>query len=315
VIAFLTLCYSAIVWLVFIKLKLLPWNGKSQAAVVGIGLTGIFALIVSMSLFQPLSEDVRVYQNVVQIVPRVTGRVIEVPLTANARVAKGDVLFRIDPEPFQYEVDRLTADLRIKKIVLDDAKALTRAQAAAEIKRDRAQAAYDQTLAMLHSAELDLREATIYAPVDGVVTNLALAPGQIASQMASLPVMTLVDTAMPMVIASFSQGALAFVQIGDEVELAFDRVPGRILTGRVESFVPATGQGQLPPSGILMEWTDQPIPGRFGVRLKIDDQYADLPLSAGASGVAAVYTDRAQVIQIVRKVVVRMTSWLNYIGV
>jgi len=37
--------------------------------------------------------------------------------------------------------------------------------------------------------------------------------------------------------------------------------------------------------------------------------------SAGASGVAAVYTDRAQVIQIVRKVVVRMTSWLNYIGV
>ena len=314
-IAFLTLCYSAIVWLIFIKLKLLPWNGKSQAAVVGIGLTGIFALIVSMSLFQPLSEDVRVYQSVVQIVPRVTGRVIEVPLTANARVAKGDVLFRIDPEPFQYEVDRLTADLRIKKIVLDDAKVLTRAQAAAEIKRDRAQAAYDQTLAMLHSAEWDLRETTIYAPVDGVVTNLALAPGQIASRMASLPVMTLVDTATPMVIASFSQGALAFVEIGDEVELAFDRLPGRTLTGRVESIIPGTGQGQLPPSGLLMEWTGQPVPGRFAVRLEIDDQYADLPLAAGASGVAAVYTDRAQAIRIVRKVVVRMTSWLNYIGV
>ena len=39
-IAFLTLCYSAIVWLIFIKLKLQPWNGKSQAAVVGIGLSG-----------------------------------------------------------------------------------------------------------------------------------------------------------------------------------------------------------------------------------------------------------------------------------
>jgi multidrug resistance efflux pump len=315
VIAFLTLCYSALVWLIFIKQKLLPWNGKSHAAVAGVGITAIFSLVVAMSLFQPLSEDVRVYRNVVQIVPRVTGRVLEVPLTANAPVAQGDVLFRIDPEPFQYEVDRLTADLRIKRIVLDDAKALTGAKVAAEIKRERAQAGYDQTLAQFHAAELDLREATVYAPLDGIVTNLTLVPGQIASKMASLPVMTLVDTATPMVIASFSQGALAFVEIGDEVELAFDRLPGRTLTGRVDSIVPGTGQGQLPPSGVLMAWTDQPIPGRFGVRLKIDDQYRDLPLAAGASGVAAVYTDRAQAIRIVRKVVIRMTSWLNYIGV
>jgi multidrug resistance efflux pump len=315
VIAFLTLCYSALVWLIFIKLKLLPWNGKSQGAVAGIGITGVFSLVVAMSLFQPLSDDVRVYQNVVQIVPRVTGRVIEVPLTANVPVAEGDVLFRIDPEPFQYEVDRLTADLRIKRIVLDDAKALTGAKVAAEIKRQRAQAEHDQTLAKLRAAELDLREATVYAPLDGIVTNLTLTPGQIASKMASLPVMTLVDTGTPMVIASFSQGALAFVEIGDEVELAFDRLPGRTLTGRVESIVPGTGQGQLPPSGLLMEWTGQPVAGRFGVRLKIDDQFADLPLSAGASGVAAVYTDRAQAIRIVRKVVIRMNSWLNYIGV
>jgi multidrug resistance efflux pump len=315
VIAFLTLCYSAIVWLIFIKLKLLPWNGKSQAAVVGIGITAIFSLVVAMSLFQPLSQDVRIYHPVVQIVPRVTGRVIEVPLIANAPVVKGDVLFRIDPESFQYEVDRLTADLRIKQIVLDDAKALTGAKVAAEIKRERAQAEYDQTLAKLRSAELDLREATVYAPLDGIVTNLVLVPGQIASKMASLPVMTLVDTGTPMVIASFSQGALAFVEIGDEVELAFDRLPGRTLTGRVESIVPGTGQGQLPPSGLLMEWTGQPVSGRFGVRLKIDDQFGDLPLSAGASGIAAVYTNRAQLIRIVRKVVIRMNSWLNYVGV
>jgi multidrug resistance efflux pump len=314
-IAFLTLCYSAIVWLIFIKLKLLPWNGTSQAAVVGVGITAIFSLVVAMSLFQPFSEDVRVYQNVVQIVPRVTGRVIEVPLTANASVAKGDVLFRIDPEPFQYEVDRLNADLKIKKTVLADAKVLTGAKVAAEIKLKRAQAEHDQTLAKLRGAELDLREATVYAPIDGIVTNLVLVPGQIASVMASLPVMTVVATAKPMIIASFSQGSLAFVEVGDEVELAFDRLPGRTLSGWVDSIVPATGQGQLPPSGILLEWTDNPIAGRFGVRLKLNDPHADIPLTAGASGVAAVYTDRAEAIQIVRRVVVRMNSWLNYIGV
>jgi multidrug resistance efflux pump len=315
VIAFLTLCYCAVVWLIFIKLKLLPWNGKSQVAVAGVGITAIFSLVVAMSLFQPFSTDVRVYQRVVQIVPRVTGRVIEVRASANTPVAKGDVLFQIDPEQFQYEVDRLTADLKLKKIVLDDARALAGAKVAAEIKRERAQAEHDQTLARLQAAQLDLRESTIYSPADGVVTNLALAPGQIASQMASLPVMTVIDNTMPIIVASFSQGALSFVAVGDPVELAFDGLPGQTLSGRVEAIIPGTGQGQLPPSGTLMEWTDQPIPGRFGVRLKLDEQFEDLSLTAGASGVAAVYTDRAQAIRIVRKVVIRMNSWLNYIGV
>jgi multidrug resistance efflux pump len=230
-------------------------------------------------------------------------------------VAKGDVLFQIDPEPLQYEVDRLTADLKIKKTVFDDAKALAGAKVAAEIKRERAQAEYDQTLAKWQAAQLDLREATVYAPVDGVVTSLALAPGQIASKMASLPVMTVIDTSTPIIIASFSQGALSFVAVGDAVELALDSLPGRTVTGRVEAIIPGTGQGQLPPSGTLLAWTEQPIPGRFGVRLKLDEEFGDLSLAAGASGVAAVYTDRAQLIRIVRKVVIRLNTWLNYIGV
>jgi multidrug resistance efflux pump len=260
VIAFLTLCYAAIVWLVFVKLKLLPWNRGSQSAVVGVGLFGIFSLIVAMSLFQPFSTDVRVYQRVVQIVPRVTGRVIEIPVAENAPVAKGDVLFRIDPEPFEYEVERLAADLKIKRILLDDANALTRAQVAAETERDRVQAQ----------------------------TNLALAPGQIASKMASLPVMTVIDPSTPIILASFSQGALSFVAVGDAVEIAFDGLPGQTVTARVEAILPATGQGALPPSGVLLEFTDH---------------------------VAAVYTDRAQAIRIVRKVVIRMNAWLNYVGV
>jgi len=76
---------------------------------------------------------------------------------------------------------------------------------------------------------------------------------------------------------------------------------------------PATGQGQLPPSGSLLAWTDQPTPGRFGVRLQLDTSSDDLTIPAGAAGVAAVYTDRATAIRIIRKVVIRMTTWLNYV--
>ncbi|MBW2401831.1 MAG: HlyD family secretion protein [Deltaproteobacteria bacterium] len=213
-IAFLTICYCGILWLLFFKLKLLPWNRNSQIAAAGIGIFAILALVIAMNLFQPYSQDVRVYQRVIQIVPRVTGRVIEVPIRANEPLKAGDVLFRISPDPFQFAVDRLEADLELKKIILDDAKALTSAGAAAQIKRDRAQAAYDQTLAMFNDAQVDLRETTVYAPTDGIVTNLALRPGQIASQMASLPLMTFLETETRTIIATFSQSALEFVHTG-----------------------------------------------------------------------------------------------------
>ena len=110
-IAFLTLCYAGLVWLIFFRLKLLPWNRGSQLGSVAIAVAGIVALIVAMSLYQPYSTDVRVYRLVVEIVPRVTGRVIDVPIEGGARVEKGAVLYRIDPRPFEYELNRLRADL------------------------------------------------------------------------------------------------------------------------------------------------------------------------------------------------------------
>jgi multidrug resistance efflux pump len=125
--------------------------------------------------------------------------------------------------------------------------------------------------------------------------------------MASLPVMTFLSSDATNVIATFPQAALEFVHPGDGVEIAFDRLPGRILSGSVQAVVPATGQGQLPPSGTLMEWTTTPVPGRFAVVLELDD-IGDLTLPAGASGVAAVYTDRAQAIPIIRQVMIRMTT-------
>jgi multidrug resistance efflux pump len=313
VIAFLTLCYSAIVWVVFFKLKLLPWNRATQGTVVGIGIVALLTLVIAMNLYQPYSQDVRVYRSVIQIAPRVTGRVNEVAVRPNTPVSKGDVLFRIDPDPFQYEVDRLQADVKLKKIVLADAKALTGARVAAEIKLQRAQAEHDAARAQLADARWSLNETTIKAPANGTVTNLSLRPGQVASMMASLPVMSLIQDDEPTVIATFPQSALAFIQVGDPAELALERLPGRIIQARVQAIVPGTGQGQLVPSGKLLEWTEAPVAGRFALRLVLDDEAGAIDLPAGAAGEAAIYTDRGTAIRIIRKVMIRMTTWLNYV--
>src|SRR3954468_18937803 len=104
--------YAFFVWLIFIKLKWLPWNIGTQVTVVIIPVVGLAALILLLNVFAPSSEDVRVYKYTVQIVSQVRGRVIEVPVEeGNRLVKKGEVLFRVDPTPYELEVKTLEAQL------------------------------------------------------------------------------------------------------------------------------------------------------------------------------------------------------------
>ena len=103
--------YAAIVWFIFIKMKWLPWNIGTQVTVVIIPIVALTALILYLNVGAPSSADVRVIKYVVNVVPQVKGKVIEVPVEPNRPVKKGDVLFRIDPTPYQLQVNALEAQL------------------------------------------------------------------------------------------------------------------------------------------------------------------------------------------------------------
>jgi multidrug resistance efflux pump len=104
--------YAFFVWLLFIKLKWLPWNIKTQVIVVIIPIVGMAVLILLLNIYAPSSTDVRVFKYTVPIVSQVRGRVIEVPVEeGNRPVKKGDVLFKIDPTPYQLTVNQLSAQL------------------------------------------------------------------------------------------------------------------------------------------------------------------------------------------------------------
>ena len=104
--------YCFFVWLIFIKLKWLPWNTGTQVTVVIIPIVGMAALILLLNVFAPSSADVRVVKYSVPIVTQVRGRVLEVPVEEGNRLVKrGEVLFRIDPTPYQLDVNTLEAQL------------------------------------------------------------------------------------------------------------------------------------------------------------------------------------------------------------
>jgi multidrug resistance efflux pump len=108
----LLIIYSVIVWLIFFKFKLLPWNITSQVIVVTIPIIMLTVLILFMNIVAPSSSDVRAQNYVIPIVPRVTGQVTEVPIEPNRPIKRGDVLFKIDPVPFEAAEKAAEATLR-----------------------------------------------------------------------------------------------------------------------------------------------------------------------------------------------------------
>ena len=103
--------YAFIVWLIFFKFKWLPWNTTAMVIVVTIPVVGLTIMILLLNVFAPSTNDVRIIKYVVNVVPQVGGRVLEVPVEPNRLVKKGDVLFRIDPTPYALAVKGLEAQL------------------------------------------------------------------------------------------------------------------------------------------------------------------------------------------------------------
>jgi multidrug resistance efflux pump len=130
--------YALAAWLVFFKFKLLPWTMPVAVAVILFPVIALTTLILLLNVYAPSTHDVRVIKYVVQIVPRVTGRVIEVPVEPNRLVRKGDVLFRVDPQPFAYDVQRLQALMAATKAgVRAEGEDLRAAQAQIEVSANR----------------------------------------------------------------------------------------------------------------------------------------------------------------------------------
>src|ERR1700704_5543596 len=106
--------YIVALWLVFSKFKLVRWGWLSGTVSIFIG---VFILATFLALFNYLTPagKVTVTGRVVEVTPNVTGQIVAIPVRTNVPVKKDDVLFQIDPAPFQYKVAQLQASLAAAK--------------------------------------------------------------------------------------------------------------------------------------------------------------------------------------------------------
>src|SRR6516165_5786966 len=366
----LILIYVSICYVTF-KVFRIPVNQWSLATAALGGIIGIALLLLIMNYNHPFTKNARIYFAVTPVLPTVRGRVIEVPVKENAPLKEGDVLFRIDPKPFEYVVEQKKAALaeaeqnvRQLKAALDQASAATEkanaqfelaqqnydrqaelfqkrviAQATldtytrnletarqslngAKAEEERARLAYSSNIegvnttvarlrAELGDAEWDLEQTVTRAPAAGFATQVALRPGVYVVPAPLRPVMVFVNTDVKdqALGAAFQQNSLQRVKAGD----AFDAVPGRVFKGHVRQVLDAIAAGQIQPTGALVDFAERTAGGRALALIDVTDDMSGYQIPLGAAAQVAIYPEHWHHVSLLRKILLRMRSWQNYV--
>ncbi len=206
---------------------------------------------------------------------------------------------------------------------IDGAKqALAEAQSAAEAAR----LAYESEIggvntavarlqAELSDAEYNLDQTVTRAPGPGYVTQMALRPGMYVIPAPLRPVMVFVHTDDQQLAAGFQQNSLQRVRAGDEAEIAFDALPGQIIKGKVKHVIDAIATGQLQATGSLQDMGASMPGGRAVAVIDIEQDMSAYNLPGGSAAQVALYTPFAHHFAIIRRILLRMRSWENYVFV
>ncbi|HTH62198.1 MAG TPA: HlyD family secretion protein [Paraburkholderia sp.] len=262
----------------------------------------VVALLIGRVLWvhymdEPWTRDGRVRAEVVSIAPDVSGYVVELPVHDNQYVKKGDLLMQIDPSHYRIAVEQAEAEVAARKaeltMRLDDAKRRADMDSLVVSKESRenashtasaAQAQYQQALAALDAAKLNLERTRVVAPVDGYVTNLQVFRGDYAG--AGAPKLAVVDAHSFWVYGYFEETKLPRVKVGDKAQIKL--MSGGTLQGHVESISRGIYDRDNPQSRELLadvnptfNWVR--LAQRVPVRIQIDKVPDGMLLAAGTT--------------------------------
>jgi RND family efflux transporter MFP subunit len=275
----------------------------------------IVLLLLNLLLFIPMGwgapqGSALVVRNAVSIIPNVAGEVIDVPVAGNAALKTGDVLFRIDPVPYEAQVRAIEAQLKLSATRLAQMTQLFERDSGRGFDVEQRQSEVDQLKAQLEGAKWNLDKTVVRAPADGYATNVALRKG---ARVAGSPVMAFIDTSDTLIGVEISQNDARYIAPGQPVELTFKLMPGTVYSGKVETILQAISTGQTQASGLAV--TPKAVESApFVVRVKLDDQELSKRLPAGSTGTAAIFTEAVKPTHIIRKVLLRQIAILNYVN-
>ena len=278
------------------------------AAVIVAGL--VLASMFREYLFQPWTRDGHVRAQIIKITPRVGGPIVALPIQDNQAVAKGDLLFKIDPRTYELAIEQ--AEAKLKQAIATERVKQDQAKRARDLSRKDKGAISEQALvrkendllvaqanvevaeANLHAAELDLEFTEVRAPVDGYVTNLLLRYG--SQTVANQPALALIDTSSFWVHGFFKETQIKNIEPDNRVVVKLMTWPDAPLEGIVESMGWGIAQQDGAPAADLLpsinpsfDWIR--LAQRIPVRIRLTHVPEEVELRVGTTASVFVMTD------------------------
>ncbi|ENS12210.1 efflux transporter, RND family, MFP subunit [Brucella abortus F1/06-B21] len=277
--------------------KLLAHSGRVFLTLVMVVMAGLLGWhLWDYYMNAPWTRDGKIRADVVRIAPDVSGLVSEVLVHDNQTVHKGDVIFRIDQARYKLALQTAEAKADSSKAALDMANrdlvryrqlndtTVTRQKLEqVETAAQQAEAAHRQAELDRDLAALNMERSSIKAPVNGVITNFSLQPGDYVS--AGSAVTALVDTDSYYVSGYFEENKLERIHIGDPVVV--DVMGSKVqLKGKVEGIAGGIEDRERSDSQSLLANVSPPfnwvrLAQRVPVRVKLEDVPQGIHLVAG----------------------------------
>lgn len=268
----------------------------------------------------PWTRDGRVRAEIVDIAPEVSNTVVAVNAQDNQFVHKGDLLFEIDPARFELAVKQAeaTAESRRQDMILRQADARRRKNlegAVSAEERERfgisaaiAAAAYNEALAALDLAKLNLNRTKVYSTANGYATNVRLRVGAFAT--AGQRAMSIIDAESFWIYAYFEETQLERIHNGDPVQIALMGFRP-LVSGHVDSISRGITDrnGQLGNQGLqdvdpIFTWVR--LAQRIPIRIHIDAVPSGVELVAGMTCTVVVEPKSEEV-----GIIPRVFGWLT----
>ncbi|MBV8041744.1 HlyD family secretion protein [Pluralibacter sp.] len=167
--------------------------------------------------------------------------------------------------------------------------------------------------AQLAEAKYDVEQTVVRAPSDGYVSQVLIRPGTFAAALPLRPVMVFIPQQKRQIVAQFRQNSLLRLKPGDDAEIVFNSLPGQVFSGKLTAIQPVIPGGSYQAQGTLQSLTI--TPGTDGVlaTIELDANENIDALPDGIYAQVAVYSDHFSHVAIMRKVLLRMTSWMHYL--
>jgi multidrug resistance efflux pump len=311
------LLYSLFCWIIF-KVFKVPVNKWTLTTSFLGGIIFIVSIMLLMNYNHPYTSNARTYFVSTPIITNVSSQVESVQVIAQQKVKKGDTLFILDNTVFVSKLNSLEADLKLAKTRLSQSRRLFKARAGSRYDVQMYQAEIEKIEAVIEEAKWKVNQCVITAKSTGMIGHMRLRPGMRAVEFPLKPLMTFIDTDRQFVIAAMPQNPLQQMEIGNEAEVIFDAVPGKIFKGKVSKIGEVIAQGELQTKGTLHNF-DSTLPhgyipqGSVPFMIELEDDISAFRIPGGAKSQVAIYSHHMEPVKVVRKVLLRMKGWLNYV--